>query len=58
MAINEPGGKEAVNLRVAEQYVKEFGNLAKETNTLILPAELSNIGGAVAGLTEVLKHSK
>ncbi|TRW49746.1 paraslipin [Aliidiomarina halalkaliphila] len=58
MAINEPGGKDAVNLRVAEQYVKEFGNLAKAGNTLILPAELSNIGGAVAGLTEVLKHAK
>ncbi|RUO38345.1 paraslipin [Aliidiomarina shirensis] len=58
IAINEPGGRDAVNLRVAEQYVKEFGKLAKETNTLILPAELSNIGGAVAGLTEVLKHAK
>ncbi|RUO22387.1 paraslipin [Aliidiomarina iranensis] len=58
LAINEPGGRDAVNLRVAEQYVKEFGKLAKETNTLILPAELSNIGGAVAGLTEVLKQTK
>ncbi|EGN75807.1 membrane protease subunit, stomatin/prohibitin [Idiomarina sp. A28L] len=58
IAINEPGGRDAVNLRVAEQYVKEFGKLAKETNTLILPAELSNIGGAVAGLTEVLKQTK
>lgn len=57
-AINEPGGQQAVNLRVAEQYVKEFGNLAKQGNTLILPAELSNIGGAVAGLTEVLKTAK
>ncbi|RUO36497.1 SPFH domain-containing protein [Aliidiomarina sanyensis] len=57
-AINEPGGQEAVNLRIAEQYVKEFGKLAKENNTLILPAELSNIGGAVAGLSEVLKKAK
>lgn len=54
-AIQEPGGQDAVSLRVAEQYVKEFGNLAKETNTLILPAQLADIGGAVAGLTEVLK---
>ncbi|MGQ4275909.1 SPFH domain-containing protein [Pseudidiomarina sp. E22-M8] len=54
-AIQEPGGQDAVSLRVAEQYVKEFGKLAKETNTLILPAQLSDIGGAVAGLTEVLK---
>ena len=55
-AIQTPGGKDAVSLRIAEQYVKEFGNLAKTNNTLILPAELSNVGGAVAGLAEVLKH--
>jgi regulator of protease activity HflC (stomatin/prohibitin superfamily) len=55
VAIQQPGGQDAVSLRVAEQYVKEFGNLAKETNTLILPAQLADIGGAVAGLTEVLK---
>jgi len=53
-AINQPGGSEAVSLRIAEQYVKEFGNLAKTTNTLILPAELSDIGGVVAGLAKTL----
>ncbi len=57
-AINQPGGGEAVSLRVAEQYVHEFGNLAKETNTLILPAELSDIGGVVAGLTKTLSKAK
>lgn len=55
LAIKEPGGSEAVSLRIAEQYVKEFGNLAKTNNTMIIPAELSNIGGAVAGLSEVLR---
>ena len=55
-AIQQPGGQDAVSLRVAEQYVKEFGNLAKATNTMILPAQLADIGGAVAGLTELLKH--
>lgn len=54
-AINQPGGSDAVSLRIAEQYVGEFGKLAKETNTLILPAELSDIGGVVAGLAETLK---
>jgi regulator of protease activity HflC (stomatin/prohibitin superfamily) len=58
IAINEPGGQDAVGLRVAEQYVKEFGKLAQTNNTLIIPAELANVGGAVAGLTEVLKHTK
>lgn len=56
-AIQQPGGKEAVNLRVAEQYVKEFGKLAKTNNTMIIPAELSNIGGAVAGISEILKSA-
>lgn len=58
IAINEPGGRDAVNLRVAEQYVKEFGRLAKTNNTMIIPAELANIGGAVAGITEVLKQTQ
>ncbi|HRP34256.1 MAG TPA: stomatin-like protein [Gammaproteobacteria bacterium] len=57
-AINQPGGKEAVSLRIAEQYVREFGNLARTNNTMILPAELSNIGAAVAGLAEVLNKAK
>lgn len=57
-AINQPGGSDAVSLRIAEQYVKEFGNLAKESNTLILPAELSDIGGVVAGLARTLDNSR
>lgn len=55
LAIKEEGGREAMNLRIAEQYVKEFGNLAKTNNTMIIPAELANIGGAVAGLNSILQ---
>lgn len=58
LAIKEEGGRDAVSLRVAEQYVKEFGNLAKTNNTMIIPAELANIGGAVASITEVLKATQ
>ena len=54
-AINGPGGMEAVNLRVAEQYVAQFGKLAKETNTLILPQEVGNIGGFVATVTSAMQ---
>jgi regulator of protease activity HflC (stomatin/prohibitin superfamily) len=54
-AINEPGGAEAVNLRVAEQYLQEFGNLAKENNTVIIPSDLSDIAGMVATATQLLK---
>lgn len=53
-AINAPGGKDAVNLRIAEAYVDQFGKLARSNNTLILPAELSDIGAAVAGLQTVM----
>lgn len=56
-AIESPGGSQAVNLRIAEQYVKEFGNLAKTNNTLIIPSNLSDIGGVVAGLAKVLDKS-
>lgn len=57
-AINTAGGKDAVALRVAEQYVTEFGKLAKTNNTMILPAELSNIGAAVAAITKTLETAK
>lgn len=57
-AINTQGGKDAVALRVAEQYVNEFGKLAKTNNTMILPAELSNIGSAVAAITKTLDTVK
>ena len=57
-AINEPGGNNAVNLRVAEQYVKEFGKLAQSTNSMIIPANLADIGGTVAGLAKVLDEVK
>lgn len=57
-AINTQGGKDAVALRVAEQYVREFGKLAKTNNTMILPAELSNIGAAVAAITKTMETVK
>ena len=39
-----PGGYEAVQLRVAEQYITKFGELAKASNTLVLPANVSEVG--------------
>ena len=43
-----PGGYEAVQLRVAEQYIGKFGELAKTTNTLVLPANVSDVGSMLA----------
>jgi regulator of protease activity HflC (stomatin/prohibitin superfamily) len=56
-SIKAPGGEEAVNLRVAEQYIKEFGKLAKENNTVIIPSNLGDIAGMVASVTSLLKSS-
>jgi len=47
-AIQVPGGYEAVQLRVAEQYITKFGELAKASNTLVLPASVSDIGSMIA----------
>jgi regulator of protease activity HflC (stomatin/prohibitin superfamily) len=55
-AINAPGGREAVNLRVAEQYVREFGNLARTNNTLILPADLGNVASMVSTITTAMSR--
>jgi len=55
LAINEQGGINAVNLRIAEQYINEFGKLAKTNNTLILPANLGDLAGLVSTVTTILK---
>jgi regulator of protease activity HflC (stomatin/prohibitin superfamily) len=47
-AIKLPGGYEAVQLRVAEQYIGQFGELAKETNTLVLPANVADVGSMIS----------
>ena len=55
MAINEEGGQDAVNLRVAEQYIGEFGKLAKETNSIIIPTNLADIAGVIKAATSVIE---
>jgi len=57
-AINEKGGMNAVNLKIAEQYVNEFGKLAKTNNTVIIPTNLSDIAGMVKSVTTVLQEAK
>jgi regulator of protease activity HflC (stomatin/prohibitin superfamily) len=53
--INNPGGFEAVNLRVAEQWVREFGNLAKAGNTLIVPASLGDPATLIATAMSIVQ---
>jgi len=44
-----------VNLRVAEQYLNEFGKLAKTNNTMISPSDLADIAGVIKTASSVLK---
>ena len=53
-AMRTEGGLEAVQLRVAEQYIAQFGELAKSTNTLILPANAGDVGSMIALAMKVI----
>lgn len=57
-ALQTPGGNEAVNLKVAEQYVEAFSKLAKETNTLIMPANVADIGSLVSAGLKIVEGNK
>ena len=57
-AIREPGGSDAVNLKVAEQYVNAFAQLAKTNNSIIVPANMSDISGLIAGAMQVVKSQQ
>jgi regulator of protease activity HflC (stomatin/prohibitin superfamily) len=57
-AIRQPGGLEATQLRVAEQYVGEFGNLAQKSNTLILPANVADVASMVSVAMRVFQTDK
>jgi len=58
LAIQSPGGMDAVNLKVAEKYVEAFGNVAKAGNTLILPGNLADMGAMVATAMSIVKTQK
>ncbi|MFC1763343.1 SPFH domain-containing protein [Planctomycetota bacterium] len=54
-SINEEGGINAVNLRIAEQYLNEFGKLAQTNNTMIIPTDLADIAGMIKTASSVIK---
>ena len=47
-ALQDKGGNEAMQLRVAEQYIAQFGEIAKEGNTIVLPANVADVGSMIA----------
>jgi regulator of protease activity HflC (stomatin/prohibitin superfamily) len=57
-AIGDKGGLEAANLKVAQQYVEAFANLAKASNTLIIPASAGDVGSFVATAMTVLDKTR
>jgi len=57
-AVSAAGGREAMQLRIAEEYVRQFGNLARTSNTLVIPASVSDIAGMIAMATKVFEQSR
>ena len=57
-AIRTDGGMEAVQLRVAEQYVTQFGQIARQSNTVVVPANVSDVAGMIAAAMKVFETSR
>ena len=56
-AISDRGGMDAVNLRIAEAYLGEFGKLAKTNNTMIIPSNLADVAGMVSAVSRVFSET-
>jgi regulator of protease activity HflC (stomatin/prohibitin superfamily) len=57
-ATQEPGGIDAVSLRIAQRYLEEFGRLARTNTTMIIPTDLSDVAGVVGSLGKVFERLK
>ncbi|HSN33075.1 MAG TPA: band-7 C-terminal domain-containing protein, partial [Ideonella sp.] len=57
-AIRQPGGDQAVQLKVAQQAVEAFGQLAQKNNTLIVPGNLSDVSGLIASAMALMKGAQ
>jgi regulator of protease activity HflC (stomatin/prohibitin superfamily) len=56
--IAAPGGKEAISLKLAEQYLTEFGKLARENNAMIIPANLADVASVLAIASSIIERGK
>ena len=54
-ALNEPGGLNSVNMQLAQQYLTQFGHLARQNNTMIIPSDLANVAGVLKACTGIIK---
>ncbi|MBR2838550.1 MAG: paraslipin, partial [Kiritimatiellae bacterium] len=57
-ALGEKGGLESVNMQLAQQYLAQFGNLAKTNNTMIIPSDLANVAGIIKACTSIVKEAR
>ena len=57
-ASQQQGGDTAVNLKLAEQYIEAFKNLAQTNNTLIIPSNLSDVSGMVSSVMKIVQSTK
>ena len=58
LTLKEAGGMEAVNMRLAEQYITAFGNLAKTNNTILMPANVADVAGMIGAAMATVKEVK
>jgi regulator of protease activity HflC (stomatin/prohibitin superfamily) len=59
MALEQPGGLQAINFKVAQEYVQSFGNIAKQGNTVVVPANFADMGSMItAAMTMVKANNK
>ncbi len=56
--IQMPGGMEAVQLRLAEKYIEQFGNLAKTGNTMIVPSNVADVSGMLASAMSIIQQKR
>jgi regulator of protease activity HflC (stomatin/prohibitin superfamily) len=58
IAVSAPGGDEAMRLRIAEQYIQQFGNLAKQSTSMIIPSNVSDLASIVTIAGDILKKKQ
>ena len=56
-ALADRGGAEAMHLRIGEEYLRQFGKIAKESTTLIVPGQLSDLASVVAMATSIIRKT-
>jgi len=56
-ALSERGGVEAMQLRIGEEYLRQFGKMAKESTTLIIPGNLSDLASVVTMATSIVRNT-